>query len=158
MPLEIMIGKLTPYIIVGIIQVSVILIQSKILFAVPMTKNLAGWFALSVGASLFIVGNLGLGYFLSTMARNQLQALQLSIFVFLPSMFLSGFMFPFYGLPNWARFIGNLLPITHFLRIVRGTLLKDQILSDMGTSLICLSMIVIVILTATVVRSRTTLD
>ncbi|MCE5340348.1 MAG: ABC transporter permease [Planctomycetaceae bacterium] len=158
MPLEIMIGKLTPYIIVGIIQVSVILILGRILFGVPMAKSLAGWFALSIGAALFIIGNLGLGYFISTLARNQLQAMQLSVFVFLPSIFLSGFMFPFYGLPGWARFIGNLLPITHFLRVVRGTLLKGQILSDMGTSLACLSIIVVVILTITVVRSRTTLD
>lgn len=158
MPLEIMIGKLTPYIIVGIIQVSVILILAKILFAIPMTKNLAGWLALSVGAAMFIIGNLGVGYFISTLSRNQLQAMQMSIFVLLPSIFLSGFAFPFYGLPPWARVLGNLLPITHFLRIVRGALLKGQILSDMGTSLACLALIVTVILTATVVRSRTTLD
>jgi len=158
MPLEIMIGKLTPYIIVGIVQASVILILAKILFAVPMTKNLTGWFALSVGATMFIIGNLAIGYFISTMARNQLQAMQMSIFVLLPSIFLSGFAFPFYGLPNWARFLGNLLPITHFLRIVRGSLLKGQVLSDMGTSLFFLALIVIILLTATVVRSRTTLD
>jgi ABC-2 type transport system permease protein len=158
LPMEMMIGKLTPYIIVGLVQASVILILAKILFSVPMTKNLAGWFALSVGATMFIIGNLSLGYFISTLARNQLQALQMSIFVFLPSIFLSGFAFPFYGLPSWARFIGNLLPITHFLRIVRGALLKGQILSDMDSSLYCLTLIVIVILTATVVRTRTTLD
>jgi ABC-2 type transport system permease protein len=132
--------------------------MAKVLFSVPMTRNFAGWFALSVGASLFIIGNLAIGYFISTMARNQLQAMQMSIFVLLPSIFLSGFAFPFYGLPQWARFLGNMLPITHFLRIVRGSLLKGQILSDMSNSLICLTMIVIIILTFTVVRSRTTLD
>jgi ABC-2 type transport system permease protein len=157
-PIEIMIGKLTPYIIVGLIQVSVILILAKVLFSVPLTKDLAGWFALSVGATMFIICNLSIGYFVSTLARNQLQAIQMSYFVFLPSIFLSGFMFPFYGLPGWARVLGNMLPITHFLRIVRGALLKGQILADMWTSLISLALIVIIIIVITIARSRTTLD
>jgi ABC-2 type transport system permease protein len=157
-PLEIMMGKLTPYIFIGLIQASVILLMAKLLFRVPMTKNPAGWFSLGVGVTLFIIGNLSLGYLISTLAKTQLQAMQMSLFVLLPSIFLSGFAFPFYGLPHWARFLGQLLPITHFLRIVRGALLKEQLLADMGASLVCLCLIVIVNTSVTLARARTTLD
>jgi ABC-2 type transport system permease protein len=157
-PTEMMVGKLIPYVLVGIVQTIVVLILARLLFHVPMAHTAAGWLALCVGLVLFIIGNLALGYLISTVAKSQLQAMQMSLFVMLPSIFLSGFAFPFYGLPNWARAIGEAIPITHFLRIVRGALLKDQVLADMGPNLAALSLIVLVIAGAALARSRTTLD
>jgi ABC-2 type transport system permease protein len=125
---------------------------------VPMAHTMAGWVALCVGLVLFIAGNLALGYLISTVAKSQLQAMQMSLFVMLPSIFLSGFAFPFYGLPQWARAIGECIPITHFLRIVRGALLKDQVLADMGPNLAALTAIVLAITALALARSRTTLD
>lgn len=155
---EVMIGKLLPYVAVGIIQTVIVLFLARVLFSVPMAQSLAGWFALSVGIVLFITGNLALGYLISTVVRSQLQAMQISMFYMMPSMFFSGFMFPFAGLPVWAQVIGEIIPITHFLRIIRGSLLKGQVLSDMGTDLFALGAFVIVVATLTVARSRTTLD
>jgi ABC-2 type transport system permease protein len=157
-PLEVMIGKLLPYVAVGVIQTVIILILARVLFSVPMSQTLAGWFALSVGIVLFITSNLSLGYLISTLVRSQLQAMQISFFYMLPSLFLSGFMFPFAGLPSWARFIGEILPITHFLRVVRGSLLKGQVLTDMGPNLLALGAFLVAVATLTVARSRTTLD
>jgi ABC-2 type transport system permease protein len=157
-PSELMLGKLIPYVLVGIVQTAVVLLMARFLFDVPMARSLAGWIALCVGLVLFIVGNLALGYLISTVAKSQLQAMQMSLFVMLPSIFLSGFAFPFYGLPHWARVLGECLPITHFLRIVRGSLLKDEILSDMGPGLAALVAIVLVIFGVALARSRTTLD
>lgn len=157
-PSELMLGKLIPYVLVGVVQTAVVLVMARLLFDVPMAQTLAGWFALCVGLVLFIVGNLALGYLISTVAKSQLQAMQMSLFVLLPSILLSGFAFPFYGLPHWARVIGECLPITHFLRIVRGTLLKDEILSDMGPGLAALVAIVLVLFGLALARSRTTLD
>jgi ABC-2 type transport system permease protein len=116
-PIEVMIGKIVPYIIVGYIQVTVILLAAKLLFAVPMLGSLA---LLSVVLILFIAANLAIGYTFSTLAKNQMQAMQMTFFFFLPSMLLSGFMFPFRGMPQWAQWLGEALPLTHFLRIVRG--------------------------------------
>jgi len=157
-PSEMMLGKLIPYVLVGIVQTVVVLLLARFLFHVPMAHTGAGWLALCVGLVLFITGNLALGYLISTLARSQLQAMQMSLFVMLPSIFLSGFAFPFYGLPKWARAIGECIPITHFLRIVRGSLLKDQVLADMGPNLAALSIIVLVIAAVALARSRTTLD
>lgn len=157
-PIEIMIGKLTPYVLVGVIQTTVILSVARFLFHVPMAQTLAGWIALTCGVALFIVGNLALGYLISTLAKSQLQAMQMSFFYMMPSIFLSGFAFPFYGLPLWAQHIGNILPVTHFLRIVRGALLKQQILSDMGSNLLALGLFVLIISGLALARSRTTLD
>lgn len=155
---EVMIGKLLPYIAVGVLQTTVVLTLARLLFAVPLAQTPAGWFALSVGIVLFITSNLALGYLISTVVRSQLQAMQISMFYMMPSLFLSGFMFPFLGLPGWARVLGEVIPITHFLRIVRGSLLKGQVLSDMGPDLLALGAFLVVVATLTVARSRTTLD
>lgn len=155
---EVMIGKLLPYIAVGLIQTAIVLVLARLLFAVPMAQSFAGWFALGVGIVLFITSNLALGYLISTLVRSQLQAMQISMFYMMPSMFLSGFMFPFRGLPGWAQMLGEAIPITHFLRVIRGSLLKGQVLSDMGPDLLALGIFLILVATLTVVRSRTTLD
>lgn len=155
---EVMIGKLLPYIAVGLIQTAIVLVLARLLFAVPMAQTFAGWFALGVGIVLFITSNLALGYLISTLVRSQLQAMQISMFYMMPSMFLSGFMFPFRGLPGWAQMLGEAIPITHFLRVIRGSLLKGQVLSDMGPDLLALAIFLILVATLTVVRSRTTLD
>jgi len=155
---EVMIGKLLPYVAVGILQTIVVLTLARLLFAVPMAHTLAGWVALSTGIVLFITGNLALGYCISTVVRSQLQAMQISMFYMMPSLFLSGFMFPFQGLPGWAQVLGEIIPITHFLRIIRGSLLKGQVLGDMGTDLLALCGFLLVVTVLTIARSRTTLD
>jgi ABC-2 type transport system permease protein len=155
---EVMIGKLSPYVAVGIVQAIVVLALARLLFAVPMADSFAGWFALSIGIVLFITSNLALGYLISTVVRSQLQAMQISMFYMMPSLFLSGFMFPFRGLPRWAQVLGELIPITHFLRVIRGSLLKEEILVDMSADLLALVAFLAVVATLTVARSRTTLD
>jgi ABC-2 type transport system permease protein len=135
-----------------------VLTLARLLFAVPMAHTLAGWTALSTGIVLFITGNLALGYCISTVVRSQLQAMQISMLYMMPSLFLSGFMFPFQGLPGWARVTGEIIPITHFLRIIRGSLLKGQVLDDMGTDLLALCGFLVVVTVLTIARSRTTLD
>jgi ABC-2 type transport system permease protein len=119
-PLEVMTGKIVPYILVGYIQVGVILIAAKWLFSVPMLGSLT---LLSLALVVFIAANLAVGFTFSTVAANQLQAMQMTFFFFLPSLLLSGFMFPFRGMPEWAQALGEVFPLTHFLRIVRGILL-----------------------------------
>ena len=126
-PLEVMTGKLVPYVIIGVIQVSLILVLAKLIFGVPMIGSLVVLFA---AVLLFIAANLALGLTFSSLARNQLQSMQMTFFFFLPSILLSGFMFPFRGMPGWAQAIGEVLPLTHFLRIVRGVLLKGNDLVD----------------------------
>lgn len=126
-PVEVMTGKIVPYILIGLIQVSLILAAARFLFAVPMQGSILLLYATVL---LFIAANLMLGMTFSTIARNQLQAMQMTFFFFLPSMLLSGFMFPFRGMPDWAQVVGNLLPLTHFLRLVRGILLKGNGLMD----------------------------
>jgi ABC-2 type transport system permease protein len=155
---EVMVGKLLPYVAVGILQTIIVLILARLLFSVPMAQTFAGWFALSVGIVLFITSNLALGYLISTVVRSQLQAMQISMFYMMPSLFFSGFMFPFQGLPSWARFLGEIIPITHFLRVIRGSLLKGQVLIDMTPNLLALGAFLLVVATLTVARSRTTLD
>jgi ABC-2 type transport system permease protein len=155
---EVMIGKLSPYVVVGVIQTFVVLVLARFLFSVPMAQTFAGWFALSVGIVLFITSNLSLGYLISTVVKSQLQAMQISFFYMMPSLFFSGFMFPFAGLPKWAQYIGEVLPITHFLRVIRGSLLKGQVLGDMGPNLLALGAFLIAVGALTLARSRTTLD
>jgi ABC-2 type transport system permease protein len=157
-PLELMTGKLLPYIGVGLVQTVVVLTLGRLLFHIPLAHDLAGWFALGVGIVLFITSNLALGYLISTLVRSQLQAMQVSMFYIMPSIFLSGFVFPFAGLPRWAQAIGEVIPVTHFLRIVRGSLLKGQVLGDMVPELFALGAFLVVAATVTVARSRTTLD
>ena len=122
-PLEVMVGKIAPYILIGYVQVAVILLAARLLFDVPMVGSLA---LLSFALVAFIAANLAVGFTFSTVAKNQLQAMQLTFFFFLPSMLLSGFMFPFRGMPAWAQAVGEVLPLTHFLRIVRGIMLKGN--------------------------------
>lgn len=122
-PIEVMTGKIIPYIMVGLIQITIILLLARFLFEVPLLGNV---FLLYGGVLLFIAANLMLGITFSTLARNQLQAMQMTFFFFLPSILLSGFMFPFRGMPRWAQAIGEALPLTHFLRMVRGILLKGN--------------------------------
>jgi ABC-2 type transport system permease protein len=122
-PIEVMLGKIAPYVLIGYIQLGVILLAARALFEVPM----AGSFSLLMAMiGVFMLANLCVGFTFSTLARNQLQALQATFFFFLPSMLLSGFMFPFRGMPVWAQRVGEVLPLTHFLRIVRGILLKGN--------------------------------
>jgi ABC-2 type transport system permease protein len=120
-PAEVMVGKIGPYVVLGYIQLGVILGAAFLLFEVPMVGSPALLLAM---IGVFMVANLGVGFTFSTLAKNQLQALQLTFFFFLPSMLLSGFMFPFRGMPGWAQVIGEGFPLTHFLRIVRGIMLK----------------------------------
>ena len=154
-PIEVMIGKIVPYIIVGYIQVTVILLAAKLLFAVPMLGSLA---LLSVVLILFIAANLAIGYTFSTLAKNQMQAMQMTFFFFLPSMLLSGFMFPFRGMPQWAQWLGEALPLTHFLRIVRGILLKGNGFSDIAPNMWPLALFLLIAGTIALTRYRETLD
>ena len=154
-PIEVMIGKLAPYVLVGVTQTVIILTIAKLLFQVPM---LGGWPGLALGISLFIVGSLALGFLISTVARSQLQAMQMSFFYILPSILLSGFMFPFRGMPGWAQALGEVIPVTHFLRVVRGALLKGQGLEDMWRELAALLAFVCVVTALAMARYRRTLD
>jgi ABC-2 type transport system permease protein len=154
-PLEVMIGKLTPYVVVGVIQALIILVMARLMFGVPLE---GGWLALIVGMALFIVGNLALGFLISTVARNQLQAMQMGMFYFLPSILLSGFLFPFRGMPEWAQWLGTILPITHMLRVVRGSVLKGIGIADQLPNLGALALFVMVVAGLAIKQYRTTLD
>jgi ABC-2 type transport system permease protein len=154
-PLEVMTGKIIPYILVGYIQVGLILLASHFLFEVPIAGSLALLLAL---VFLFITANLAVGITFSTVAKNQLQAMQMSFFFFLPSIILSGFMFPFRGMPDWAQAVGEVLPLTHFLRIVRGILIKGNGPADVAFEAGCIGLFAVVALTIGVMRYRQTLD
>jgi ABC-2 type transport system permease protein len=154
-PLEVMAGKLAPYVGIGLVQTVIILILARFLFGVPME---GGWVGLSLGVALFIVGSLALGFLISTAARSQLQAMQMSFFYIFPSILLSGFMFPFRGMPAWAQVLGEIIPVTHFLRVVRGALLKGQDLGDMWRELLALLAFVCVVTALAMARYRRTLD
>jgi len=154
-PSEVLIGKIVPYILIGYIQVTVILVAAHVLFHVPMYGSIL---LLLFVALVFIAANLAMGITISTIARNQLQAMQMTFFVFLPSILLSGFMFPFRGMPHWAQMIGEVLPLTHFLRIVRGILLKGNALPDVVQELWPIALFATVMLILGVKRYRQTLD
>ena len=154
-PAEVMVGKLAPYVLVGLIQTVLILTLARFLFHVPMS---GGWAGLSLGVALFIVGSLALGFLISTVARSQLQAMQMSVFYILPSILLSGFMFPFRGMPEWAQALGQAIPVTHFLRVVRGALLKGQSIGDMWRELAALLAFVCIVSALAMLRYRRTLD
>lgn len=154
-PAEVMLGKITPYIVVGYLQMGLIVLAAKYLFEVPMQGSLPLLFALSF---VFIAANLAMGVTFSTLARNQLQAVQMSFFYFLPNILLSGFMFPFRGMPEWAQAIGSVLPLTHYLRLVRGILLKGAGLADSAPHLWPLAVFLAVVLAVGVARYRRTLD
>jgi len=154
-PIEVMTGKIVPYIIVGYIQVTIILFAAKLLFNVPMEGSLL---LLSIALVVFIAANLAVGFTFSTLARNQLQAMQMAFFFFLPSILLSGFMFPFRGMPRWAQWIGELLPLTHFLRILRGVLLKGNEVPEILPSLWPIGAFLLAAGLVALVRYRETLD
>ncbi|RXK54814.1 ABC transporter permease [Oleiharenicola lentus] len=154
-PGEVMTGKIVPYIVVGYVQVTLILLAAKYLFQVPMVGSLP---LLYVVAFFFIAANLAMGITFSTLAKNQLQAVQMAFFFFLPSILLSGFMFPFRGMPDWAQWLGSCLPLTHFLRIVRGILLKGNGVAEILPHLWPLLLFLVAAMTVGVKRYRQTLD
>jgi ABC-2 type transport system permease protein len=154
-PLEVLFGKIVPYIMVGYAQVALVLLAAHQLFHVPMVGNVGLLFA---AAFVFIVANLAMGITFSTVAKNQLQAVQMSFFFFLPSLLLSGFMFPFRGMPKWAQAVGEVFPLTHFLRIVRGILLKGNGSGDVVLELWPIAVFAAVALAIGVKRYKQTLD
>lgn len=154
-PLEILLGKILPYVLIGLVQVSVILTAAKLLFQVPFIGP-AAW--LFLGIMVFIAANLCVGITISTVARNQTQAMQMTFFFFLPSMLLSGFMFPFRGMPQWAQVVGEVLPLTHFVRLIRGIMLKGNSYPEMWPHLWPLLVFLTIMLTIGVTRFRQTLD
>jgi ABC-2 type transport system permease protein len=154
-PVEVIIGKIVPYIMVGYMQIFLILVAAKFLFDVPMVGSVPLLLAV---AFVFIVAHLAVGITFSTIARNQRQAMQMGMFFFLPNILLSGYMFPFRGMPGWAQDIGQCLPLTHFLRIVRGILLKGNGLAEIAPDLWPIALFLVVMLAIGIKRYRQTLD
>jgi len=154
-PLEIMLGKVLPFFGVGAVQVLVVLIAAKSLFSVPFVGSLP---LLLWGVLVFVLALVLLGYTISTFARTQMQAMQLTFFFFLPSMLLSGFMFPYRGMPGWAQLVGEILPLTHFLRLVRAVMLKGAGLADVSVPLFAMGAFVLVFALIALLRFRRTLD
>jgi ABC-2 type transport system permease protein len=154
-PLEVMIGKITPYIFIGFIQAALILGFGALIFQVPINGSVTLLAALS---TLFIAANLSVGYTFSTIAQNQLQAIQMSFMFFLPNILLSGFMFPYAGMPRWAQIFGEFLPLTHYIRIVRGIMLKGAGLYDLHVEALALAGLMLLAMTIAVRRFRRTLD
>jgi len=150
-----MLGKVLPYFIVGAVQVTVILTAAKVLFHVPFVGGLA---MLLLGVLVFVLAMVLLGYTFSTLARSQMQAMQLTFFFFLPSILMSGFMFPFRGMPDWAQALGSLLPMTHFLRVVRAVMLKGANWSEIGAEFALLALFVPAFALLALARFRRTLD
>ena len=155
LPLEVMLGKIVPYILVGYVQVVVILTAAKFLFDVPMVGSLL---LLSTVLILFIAANLAIGFTFSTLAKSQMQAMQMTMFFFLPSLLLSGFMFPYRGMPGWAQALGEIFPLTHFLRIVRGIMLKGTGIAELTSSIWPLALILVVVSGLALKRYQRTLD
>ncbi|ACI99449.1 ABC transporter permease [Rhodospirillum centenum] len=154
-PAEVMLGKILPFIGVGFVQVVLVMAAARLLFGVPMVGSPA---VLLLALLAFIAANLSVGFLFSTVAKNQLQAMQMTFFFFLPSILLSGFMFPFRGMPDWAQTVGEVLPLTHFLRIVRGIMLKGNGLAEVWPSLWPLLLFLAVVATLALNRYRQTLD
>lgn len=154
-PVEVMLGKIAPYVLVGAVQAGMIIVAGIFLFRVPVVGSLGLLTALT---TLFIVTNLSIGYTFSTLAQNQLQAVQMTFMYFLPNILLSGFMFPFDGMPRWAQWISETLPLTHYLRMVRGILLKGAGVDDLLTNIAALAAIMLVAMLIAVRRFRQTLD
>lgn len=154
-PVEIMLGKIIPYVFVGFLQAALIIGIGILLFGVPILGSL--W-VLAALSTLFIATNLATGYTFSTIAQNQLQAMQMSIMYFLPNILLSGFMFPFAGMPVWAQWIGEALPLTHYLRIVRAIMLKGASVSDLHYDAAAMAVLMLITMTIAVTRFRRTLD
>jgi len=154
-PGEVLLGKIVPYITIGYVQITLILVAAKLVFSVPMVGSVPLLLALAL---IFILANLAVGITFSTIAKNQLQAVQMAFFFFLPSLLLSGYMFPFRGMPDWAQNIGECLPLTHFLRVVRGILLKGNGMAECAPDLWPIALFLLVMLTIGIKRYRQTLD
>ncbi len=154
-PIEVMFGKIIPYVLVGFIQATLIISIGVLLFGVPVRGSLL---VLALLSTLFITTNLSIGYTFSTIVQNQLQAMQLSMMFFLPSILLSGFMFPFAGMPVWAQYLGEGLPLTHYVRIVRAIMLKGAVLQNLQYDTIALFAPMLLAMTIAVMRFRRTLD
>jgi ABC-2 type transport system permease protein len=154
-PIEIMFGKIIPYVIVGLVQASLIIGAGIVLFGVPVIGSMALLTGLS---TLFITANLSIGYSFSTVAQNQLQAVQMTFMFFLPNILLSGFMFPFAGMPVWAQWIGEALPLTHYTRIVRAIMLKGATLDELHYDAVALAILMLIAMVIAVTRFRRTLD
>ncbi|MCP4619520.1 MAG: ABC transporter permease [Bradyrhizobium sp.] len=154
-PVEVMFGKIIPYVLVGFIQATLIIGIGVLLFGVPILGSVL---MLAVLSTLFITTNLSIGYTFSTIVQNQLQAMQLSMMFFLPSILLSGFMFPFAGMPVWAQYIGEGLPLTHYIRIVRAIMLKGATVANLQYDTIALIVLMLLAMTIAVTRFRRTLD
>ncbi|WP_314963210.1 ABC transporter permease [Bradyrhizobium cosmicum] len=154
-PVEVMFGKIIPYVLVGFVQAFLIIGIGVGLFGVPVLGNL---FLLALLSTLFITTNLAIGYTISTLVQNQLQAMQMSMMFFLPSILLSGFMFPFAGMPVWAQYLGECLPLTHYLRIVRAIMLKGATMENLRFDTLALAALMLVAMTIAVTRFRRTLD
>jgi ABC-2 type transport system permease protein len=155
LPIEVMTGKIVPYVIIGLIQATIILVATYFVFHVPFVGSPV---AIYLAALLFIAANLTVGITLSSLAQNQLQAMQLTVFYFLPNILLSGFMFPFGGMPGWAQWVGEALPLTHFIRIVRAIMLKGSTITDLRYDALALGVLMLIAMTIAVTRFRRTLD
>jgi len=154
-PLEIKLGKITPYVVIGFLQAATIVLAAMLLFDVPIVGNVM---LLAGLTTLFIATNLSVGYTFSTLAQNQLQAIQMAMMYFLPNMLLSGFLFPFAGMPAWAQWVGEALPLTHYLRIVRSIMLKGSTLADLQYDTVGLAVLMLIAMLIAVTRFRRTLD
>ncbi len=154
-PVEVMLGKIVPYVLVGFIQATLIIGIGVLLFGVPVQGSLL---LLALLSTLFITTNLSIGYTFSTIVQNQLQAMQLSMMFFLPSILLSGFMFPFAGMPVWAQYVGEVLPLTHFVRIVRAIMLKGATIENLRYDALALAVLMLAAMAIAVTRFRRTLD
>ncbi len=154
-PFEVMLGKIAPYIVIGYVQTAIILLAARYLFHVPFAGNLVTLLGCVLA---FIVASLSVGITISSVSHSQAQAMQMTFFFFLPSILLSGFMFPFRGMPEWAQFVGNLLPLTHFLRMIRGVMLKGNGLAELWPHLWPSFLFTVVVLSIGLKRFRRTLD
>jgi ABC-2 type transport system permease protein len=155
LPIEVMTGKIVPYIMIGIVQVTIVLGAAQLLFGVPILGSVP---LLYICVFLFIAANLTLGITFSSIARNQLQAMQMTFFFFLPSMLLSGFMFPFRGMPDWAQVLGSILPLTHFLHLVRGIMLKGNTVAELWPNMWPILVFMLVMIGLGLALYRRTLD
>ncbi len=154
-PGEVMVGKIAPYVAIGFVQVTIVYVAARLLFRVPMSGSLL---LLAAAVLLFIIATLAVGFTFSTIARSQMQSMQMTMFYFLPNILLSGFMFPFRGMPQWAQVLGELLPLTHFLRIVRGVMLKGAGLVDIAPQVWPILAFIAVAALVALKRYRQTLD
>tara|TARA_R110002096_G_scaffold309403_2_gene503928 strand:- start:29427 stop:30560 length:1134 start_codon:yes stop_codon:yes gene_type:complete len=154
-PMEMMIGKIAPYVIIGYVQTCIVLLASQFVFEIPIVGSLAVLFS---GVTIYIIVNLMIGFLFSSIAQTQMQALQMTFFLLLPQILLSGFLFPFLGMPGWAQVIGEGLPATHFIRIMRGVMLKGADGTDLFTSFWPLGAIIVVVGTVAMLRYKQTLD